>query len=170
MSWHRVLREDRLATDGAPALVEVRGKSIGLYRSGAAVRAVLDYCPHKGAPICRGRIESFAPITTPGEPLRVDGSRKVLRCPWHHWEFFLDTGRAVLPSSNGSSSTRRRSATAGSTWTYSATSGPPGAAEARNSATWRPRRQGDPMLNHSGRGSSGSAARRGNPRSGSVAV
>ena len=63
MSWHRVLRAQQLAAEDAPVLVEVQGKSIGLYRSGAAVRAVLNYCPHKGAPICRGRVESFAPVT-----------------------------------------------------------------------------------------------------------
>jgi nitrite reductase/ring-hydroxylating ferredoxin subunit len=97
MSWRQVLRADRLAPDGAPVLVEVDDKSIGLYRNGPAVRAVLNYCPHKGAPICRGRIENFAPVTIPGEPLLLDCSRRVLRCPWHHWEFFLDTGRPVLP-------------------------------------------------------------------------
>ena len=97
MSWRRAVRVEELTEDNSPAIVDVQGKSIGIYRCGAEVTAVLDYCPHKGAPICRGRVENLTPVTRPGEPLAMDSSRKVLRCPWHHWEFFLDSGQAVLP-------------------------------------------------------------------------
>lgn len=48
--------------------------------NGGGFRAYQDFCPHAGAPLCAGPLH-------PGP----DG-RPALRCPWHGWEFDLDTG------------------------------------------------------------------------------
>lgn len=62
------------------AVDEVRG---GLFHleNGAGYRAYLDFCPHAGAPLLDGPL-------SPGP----DGG-PTLRCPWHGWEFNLQTGR-----------------------------------------------------------------------------
>ncbi len=98
MSWQRAVRSSDLSADGdEPAMVTLGGKTIGVFRTGVGVTAVLDYCPHAGAPVCRGRVEGFTVITRPGEPLQYDSSRPVLICPWHHFEFFLESGQPVMP-------------------------------------------------------------------------
>lgn len=69
---------------------------IGITRVRDQLYAVLDFCPHAGAPICTGRIDGVVTSTGPGAS-DYDHSRPVIRCPWHHWEFDLNDGRMVCP-------------------------------------------------------------------------
>ena len=81
---------------GQAKIVTLAGKEIGLIEKGGQVFAVLNYCPHRGAPICRGRVSGAVVSEAPGEA-DYDASRVVLRCPWHHWEFDLQTGQSLTP-------------------------------------------------------------------------
>ena len=59
------------------------------------LRAVRNYCPHKGAPICRGIVGGTWLPSEPGA-LTYDREGEVLACPWHGWEYDLDTGRELF--------------------------------------------------------------------------
>lgn len=80
--------------DGIPAaghIVDVRGMSIGLFRVGEGVAAVLNICPHELAPVCRGDVRGTTLPSAPGE-YRWGRDGEILACPWHQWEFDLLTG------------------------------------------------------------------------------
>jgi nitrite reductase (NADH) small subunit len=80
---------------GAIRVIQVNGQEIGIVRlRDGALRAVLNRCPHKGAPICRGFIAGVWASTTPGE-LTLDETRSVIVCPWHGFEYDLSTGSEV---------------------------------------------------------------------------
>jgi nitrite reductase/ring-hydroxylating ferredoxin subunit len=92
-------REARLPLGDAPAegdvrLVEVAGRRLGLFRVGDRLHALADRCPHRGAPICSGRITT--PIEVDGDSVRLGRQASVLRCPWHKWEFEIATGRCLV--------------------------------------------------------------------------
>lgn len=77
---------------GELRLVTVGKREIGvLRRTDGRVQAVRNWCPHKGAPICR-----FQPTGTmlPGPPGTLSWGRdgELLRCPWHGFEFEIETG------------------------------------------------------------------------------
>ena len=57
-----------------------------------SAHGVRNRCPHSGAPLCRGRVRD----REAGEPgaYALAGER-VLRCPWHGWEFDLESGRCL---------------------------------------------------------------------------
>ena len=66
--------------------------NIGITRlRDGTVRAVRNWCPHKGAPICKGIIGGTWPPSAPGE-LDYDRDGEVLVCPWHGFEYDLKTG------------------------------------------------------------------------------
>lgn len=67
---------------GSHRVITVNGVAVGVFHlaNGAGFRAYVDFCPHAGAPLCDG-----PPVAGP------DG-RPALRCPWHGWEFDLETG------------------------------------------------------------------------------
>jgi 3-phenylpropionate/trans-cinnamate dioxygenase ferredoxin subunit len=80
---------------GTRKIVEVDGKSIGLFNVKGDYYALLNYCPHSGAELCRG------PIT--GTALPVDDFQyiygyegELIRCAWHGWEFKIATGECLL--------------------------------------------------------------------------
>jgi nitrite reductase/ring-hydroxylating ferredoxin subunit len=79
--------------DGERLLVKVAGREIGVFNVGGAYYALLNLCPHLGGPLCRGTIIGLVQATRPGE-IKFDGSRKLLTCPWHAWEFDLVTGQS----------------------------------------------------------------------------
>jgi nitrite reductase/ring-hydroxylating ferredoxin subunit len=93
------LRETRLPLADAPAeggvrMVEIDGHRVGLYRVGDELHALADRCPHRGAPICAGRV--VTPIEVRDGRLELGGRATVLRCPWHKWEFEIATGRCLV--------------------------------------------------------------------------
>ena len=80
---------------GSRRIVEVGGRSIGVFNVGGTFYALRNTCPHQGAPLCEGSVQGTALPSRPGEhPWARDG--EILRCPWHGWEFDLTTGRSIF--------------------------------------------------------------------------
>ncbi len=72
-----------------------RAIELGIFRGGNGFRAYRYVCPHAGAPVCRGPVSS---TTLPSAVYEYDYSeeKRVLRCPWHGWEFDLLTGQHLV--------------------------------------------------------------------------
>jgi NAD(P)H-dependent nitrite reductase small subunit len=60
---------------GQGKCVEVGDKRIALFNIDGTVYAIDDVCPHQGGPISEGECEG-----------------KIVTCPWHGWEFDVETG------------------------------------------------------------------------------
>ena len=76
-------------------VVEVNGRRVGVISVGAEFYAVSDRCPHMGASMCAGSLSGTFVPAGPHE-LVYGMEQRVLRCPWHGWEFDLETGRSLL--------------------------------------------------------------------------
>jgi 3-phenylpropionate/trans-cinnamate dioxygenase ferredoxin subunit len=79
---------------GKRKLVEVNGKSIGLFNVKGQYIAVLNVCPHELARVCLGRVGGTTLPSPPGEYI-WGREGEILACPWHGWEFDLLTGQAL---------------------------------------------------------------------------
>ena len=79
---------------GGHTLVEVDGRSIGVFNVHGAFVAVLNVCPHQLAPVCLGQVRGTTLASEPGE-YRWGRDGEILVCPWHGWEFDLLTGKAL---------------------------------------------------------------------------
>ena len=87
--------EERFVT-GRFVMADIPGQNIGVVRlRDGQLRAVRNVCPHKGAPICRGIVGGTWMPSEPGS-LLYDREGEVLACPWHGWEYDLDTGMEMF--------------------------------------------------------------------------
>jgi 3-phenylpropionate/trans-cinnamate dioxygenase ferredoxin subunit len=81
--------------DGERRIVDVGGRSIGVFRVGESFYGIRNRCPHQGGPLCLGHVLGDAVSDSPGrasislDPLRI-------ACPWHGWEYDLDSGQSFL--------------------------------------------------------------------------
>jgi 3-phenylpropionate/trans-cinnamate dioxygenase ferredoxin subunit len=87
-----VARSDEVPAGGRK-IVDVAGRSIGIFRVGNELFAVRNRCPHQGGPLCDGRLSGFLVGDGPGQ-YRYSRAGEVVRCPWHGWEFDLRTGES----------------------------------------------------------------------------
>jgi nitrite reductase (NADH) small subunit len=87
-SWHDVASLEQLRRDG-PVVTRIGGREIGVLMDGDEPKAIRNRCPHMGAPLCLGTIRRRE-TGAPGSYRLED--RRVLHCPWHGWEFDLDSG------------------------------------------------------------------------------
>ena len=78
---------------GARKVVEVAGRSIGVFNVKGEYFAVLNRCPHQGGPLCLGNTLGFLRSEGVGE-FHYTRAGEVLRCPWHGWEYDLRTGQS----------------------------------------------------------------------------
>jgi 3-phenylpropionate/trans-cinnamate dioxygenase ferredoxin subunit len=81
---------------GKFTVVDVRGREIGIYRAfDGRWHAVRNLCPHRGAPLCVGRVGGTVMPSEPGEFI-FGMEEEVVRCPWHAMEFSLLTGESLF--------------------------------------------------------------------------
>ena len=73
----------------------VKDLSIGLVKLNEQVKAILNYCPHAGAELCKGSVRQ---TTEADEKFQIDYdvNKIVISCPWHGWEFNLSDGKPVF--------------------------------------------------------------------------
>lgn len=92
MAKHRVAKVGEIPPGGRK-IVEVAGRSIGVFNIGGEFFALRNRCPHAGGPLCEGVLSGFLRSDAPGE---YDYVRRgeILRCPWHQWEFDVRTGQS----------------------------------------------------------------------------
>lgn len=80
---------------GTRLLVPEGPFGIGIYNVDGAFHAVANYCPHEGAPVCLGRVHGSNAYDEETEQVVRVLEGRVLRCPWHQWEFDLVTGKSL---------------------------------------------------------------------------
>jgi nitrite reductase/ring-hydroxylating ferredoxin subunit len=80
---------------GQRKIVEVDGKSIGVFNVKGEYYALLNYCPHTGAELCRGPVTGTAmPVDEHKYIYGYEG--ELIRCAWHGWEFKIATGECLV--------------------------------------------------------------------------
>jgi 3-phenylpropionate/trans-cinnamate dioxygenase ferredoxin subunit len=80
---------------GERLIVDIAGRSIGVFNVDGRFYAVRNSCPHQGGQLCLGRTVGLAMAERPGE-IVYTREGEILRCPWHGWEFDLATGSSVF--------------------------------------------------------------------------
>jgi 3-phenylpropionate/trans-cinnamate dioxygenase ferredoxin subunit len=89
---HVVCRTSELPP-GERRIVEIGGRSIGVFNVKGTYYALYNRCPHKGAPLCRGIVTDGVRGPGRGRYERVREG-EIVRCPWHGWEFDITSGRS----------------------------------------------------------------------------
>ena len=78
---------------GERKIVEIGGRSIGVFNIDGEFFAIRNSCPHQGGPLCKGIVTGFLESPTPGT-YHYTRKGEILRCPWHSWEFDIKTGQS----------------------------------------------------------------------------
>lgn len=78
---------------GTRKVVEVAGRSIGVFNLGGEFFALRNRCPHQGGPLCHGLVGALIESDAPGD-YATTRPGEMVRCPWHGWEFDVRTGQS----------------------------------------------------------------------------
>jgi nitrite reductase (NADH) small subunit len=91
--WVEIGSLEELQAEGH-LVTRLGGREVGVVWDAERKTAhgVRNRCPHSGAPLCLGRVRDREG-GMPGA-YALTGER-VLRCPWHGWEFDLADGRCL---------------------------------------------------------------------------
>lgn len=76
-------------------VTEIDGKEVGVVRTARGFFAVNNRCPHQGADLCAGLLTETTMAPSRPHEFVVSRDQLILACPWHRWEFDLETGRAI---------------------------------------------------------------------------
>ena len=79
---------------GSRTTVTVGRRNVAIFNEGGECYALLDRCFHKGALLSLGKVSRAPRPGAVGEMVFEPGSL-VVRCPWHHYEIDLRTGRCL---------------------------------------------------------------------------
>jgi nitrite reductase (NADH) small subunit len=95
VEW-RLGRPDEIP-EGGRRLFRIGGEVVGVFRVRGRLVAYANRCPHQGGPVCQGevlgRLEEIVDRDRSVVGERLSAEVLHLVCPWHGWEYELETGR-----------------------------------------------------------------------------
>jgi 3-phenylpropionate/trans-cinnamate dioxygenase ferredoxin subunit len=80
---------------GERRIVTAGSRSIGIFRVGDRFFGIRNRCPHQGGPLCTGHVLEDAVADGPQQARLTEGRPRVA-CPWHGWEYDLDSGQSFM--------------------------------------------------------------------------
>lgn len=89
-NWEKVCKITDLE-DGVFSIFDVAKFSIGVLKLNSNFYAILNYCPHAGAELCKGKLRQKT-VYSDKHGVEYSRNEKVLSCPWHGWEFNIKNG------------------------------------------------------------------------------
>lgn len=96
MATHVVARIDEIPSGGRK-IVRLEGREVGIFNLDGQFFALKNSCPHQAARVCLGRVTG---TTMAGDVYQFEYGQegRILRCPWHSWEYDITTGQSVFDS------------------------------------------------------------------------
>jgi nitrite reductase/ring-hydroxylating ferredoxin subunit len=87
-------------SDGIPdngrLVVDAGATTVGIFRVGGRLFAYENVCPHMGGPVCQGlvipAVREVLDEHQISKGYRFDESEMRIVCPWHGYEFAIETG------------------------------------------------------------------------------
>jgi 3-phenylpropionate/trans-cinnamate dioxygenase ferredoxin subunit len=80
---------------GGNKVVSIGGREIVIFHVNGEFFALLNRCPHEGAPLSHAACVAHLTSSEPGE-FKRSRIGELLRCPWHGWEFDMRTGQSYF--------------------------------------------------------------------------
>jgi 3-phenylpropionate/trans-cinnamate dioxygenase ferredoxin subunit len=80
---------------GGNKVVQIGGREIVVWHISGEYFALLNRCPHEGAPLAKAVCVAVLHAPEPGRFVRTRVG-EMLRCPWHGWEFDVRTGQSYF--------------------------------------------------------------------------
>jgi nitrite reductase/ring-hydroxylating ferredoxin subunit len=80
---------------GGRKILKIGGREIGVFNVDGAFYALRNSCPHQAARVCLGLVGGTALPSNVYE-YRFGREGRILRCPWHEWEYDITTGESVF--------------------------------------------------------------------------
>lgn len=83
---------------GEKVIVTVGGTEMGIFNLAGRWHAIRNTCSDQSGPLCRGGVfDRFEADVTPDRQIRefIKDRQAVIACPWHGWEYDLETGRCL---------------------------------------------------------------------------
>ena len=98
MSEHIIVEEGDL-DDGEHLTVLLEGREISVYHLDGEYYAYTNWCPHQSGPVCEGILSGTWDASVDSESREVTSEwtreGEILNCPWHGWEFDIETGASL---------------------------------------------------------------------------
>src|SRR5262252_7090531 len=94
VATHVVARVDEIPPGGRK-IIRLEGREVGVFNLDGEFYALKNSCPHQAARVCLGRVVG---TTLPSDvyEFRYGQEGRILRCPWHSWEYDIRTGESVF--------------------------------------------------------------------------
>ena len=94
MARRVVAREDEIPPGGRK-IVRVEGREVGIFNLDGSFYALKNICAHQGARVCLGKVGGTnLPSEVYAFKFGLEG--RILRCPWHEWEYDITTGESIF--------------------------------------------------------------------------
>ena len=101
-SRHLAGSSDAIPENGR-LVVDIGGTTVGIFRTGGRLVAYENSCPHMGGPVCQGLIipavREVIDERRASTGYAFDESEMRIVCPWHGYEFAIETGAHPAKSS-----------------------------------------------------------------------
>jgi nitrite reductase/ring-hydroxylating ferredoxin subunit len=98
MPEHFVAKSAELR-EGERRIVTAGRHVIGVLRAKGRLHAFRNHCPHQGGPVCQGlmihKVEAIIGPDKTYQGSRFNEDELHIVCPWHGWEFNIETGRCA---------------------------------------------------------------------------
>jgi nitrite reductase/ring-hydroxylating ferredoxin subunit len=83
--------------EGSHCVVDIEGRSVGVFNISGELFALRNVCPHQAGPVCESMRATGTMVAEAEHDWRLEWAHdgEIIACPWHGLEFHVPTGRCL---------------------------------------------------------------------------